>query len=112
MRESTLQAECVKWFRYQYPFHVIFAIPNGGNRDIRQAVTLKREGVLSGVADLFVMSASGGYNGLFIEMKLPKTKQTENQVLFQANAESRGYKYVVCRTFEEFQETIIDYELG
>lgn len=109
MRESQLQAECVKWFRYQYPFHVIFAIPNGGNRDIRQAVTLKREGVLSGVADLFVMHPSGDWHGLFIEMKLPKTKQSENQILFEENAKSRGYKYVICRTFEEFQETIIDY---
>jgi len=109
MRESQLQAECVKWFRYQYPFHVIFAIPNGGNRDIRQAVTLKREGVLSGVADLFVMHPSGDWHGLFIEMKLPKTKQSENQILFEESANSRGYKYVICRTFEQFQTTIIDY---
>ena len=109
MRESQLQAECIKWFRYQYPFKTIFAIPNGGKREIRQAVTLKREGVLSGVADLFLMHPSKEYHGLFIEMKLPRTKQSENQVTFEEICKANGYKYVICRTFEEFQQTIIEY---
>ena len=52
--ESILQSECVRWFRYQLK-DVIFAIPNGGKRDVSTAIRLNHEGVLAGVADLFIM---------------------------------------------------------
>ena len=57
--ESQLQSECVRWFRYQYPEfkNVLFAIPNGGKRNISTAKRLKSEGVVPGVADLFLAVA-------------------------------------------------------
>jgi hypothetical protein len=59
--ESRLQRACVQWFRLQYPAHTLFAIPNGGKRNAREAGILKAEGVLPGVADLFLMYPNKGY---------------------------------------------------
>ena len=81
LQESTLQASCVRWFRYQYPHLVIYAVPNGGSRNVREAQRLKAEGVLAGVADLVVMLPQG--KSLYIEMKVRGNRQTDNQKEFQ-----------------------------
>ena len=107
--ESTLQIGCVRWFRYQYPKLVIMAIPNGGNRNIVTAAIMKREGVLAGAGDLFLTFASHGYHGLWIEMKTAKGRQSPEQKQFQFLMECNGYKYVVCRSFEEFKNEIENY---
>jgi hypothetical protein len=107
--ESKLQSQCVKWFRLQYPNETIFAIPNGGQRNITTAKRLKDEGVLSGVADLFVLHGTWNFNGLFIEMKIGKGKQTESQIEFEQKAKSKHYKYVVCRSFEDFIYEVTKY---
>ncbi len=48
---------------------LIFAIPNGGSRHILEAVSLKRQGVIPGVPDIFFAYPASAYYGLFIEMK-------------------------------------------
>ena len=50
--EHRLQVACVRWFRLQHPNVLIFAIPNGGQRNVVTAKRLKDEGVVAGVADL------------------------------------------------------------
>ena len=114
--EDKLQAACVTWFRLQYPHLTMFAIPNGGNRNAVTGAMLKKTGTLAGVADLFLVAPGyyelyEGYNshGLFIEMKTGKNGQTASQKAFQQKAEDAGYKYAVCRTFDEFKQTIEDY---
>ena len=111
--EDQIQAACVKWFRYQYPDVVIFAIPNGGLRGAREAARMKGTGTLAGVADLFVMCIhrSDGklFHGLFIEMKVGKNEMTEAQQIFRFNAINAGYGHVVCRSFDEFKATIEKY---
>jgi hypothetical protein len=106
--ESKLQRMCVQWFRVQFPHLVLFAIPNGGRRGKVEASIMKGEGVLAGVADLFLMLPAGHYNGLFIEMKYDG-RQSGSQRNFERKARENGYGYVICRTFEEFQNTILAY---
>lgn len=103
-KESVLQTACVKWFRLQYPDLVIYAVPNGGSRNIREAQRLKAEGVLAGVADLVVLLPQG--KSLYIEMKVKGNRQTQNQKDFQKIAETLGHTYAVCYTFEEFQKVV------
>ena len=110
--ESRLQSECVKWFRLQYPKEIIFAIPNGGNRDAITGAILKREGALSGVADLFVMRSSGKWHGLFIEMKSGKGKLSESQVRFGESALSRDYLYAIVNSFDTFRSIVENYLIG
>ena len=107
--EHHLQCSCVTWFRLQYPRLVMFAIPNGGARSVTTGAMLKAEGVLAGVADLFLMFPVKLFHGLFIEMKTDKGRQSESQKEFQAVAETNGYKYVVCRSFEDFKNEILTY---
>jgi hypothetical protein len=48
---------------------LLYAIPNGGKRDMAVAVALKAEGVKSGVPDLCLPVPRGGWHGLYVEMK-------------------------------------------
>jgi len=108
-KESKIQQACVRWFRYVHPTKLLFAIPNGGRRNLIEAVRMKAEGVTPGVADLFLMFGNGEHYGLFIEMKQGKGKQTEHQLGFQAYCNANKYKYVVCRSLDEFMNEINNY---
>ncbi len=56
--------------RAKYPvLRWLYAIPNGGGRSASQGAMLKAEGVKSGVSDICLPVARGGYHGLYIEMK-------------------------------------------
>lgn len=107
--ESDIQRLCVKWFKYQFPTEVLFSVPNGGFRNKVTAAIMKAEGAMAGVADLFLMKAAHGFNGLFIEMKTRDGRQSDTQKAFQAKCYDKGYQYVVCKSFEEFRATINDY---
>ena len=98
--EGDIQEACVTWFRYAYPTYLIFAIPNGGTRNAREAAQIKREGALAGVADLIIVADNAV---LFIEMKTKKNKQQESQKRFQEAVERLGHRYVVCHSLQEFQ---------
>jgi hypothetical protein len=106
--EHDIQVNCVNYFRLRYPKGLIFAIPNGGQRNVIVASKLKAEGVLSGVPDLCVPIAKKGYNGLYIELKNGKAgKVSDNQKTIMSKLQSEGYQCEVCRSFDEFK-TIID----
>lgn len=111
--EHRLQCACVNWFRLQYPTHAsaLFAVPNGGRRDRVSGAKLKAEGVLPGVSDLILLLPRGRYHGLLIEMKTERGKQSPAQRDWQRDMVHRGYRYIVCRSFDEFREQIDDYLL-
>ena len=109
--ESTLQQTCVRWFRLQYPSlsKLLFAVPNGGARRKIEGAIMKAEGVLAGVSDLILLYPSAGFHALCIEMKTEKGKQQPSQKIWQRAVEDAGYKYVICRSFEDFIEQINAY---
>lgn len=102
--EESIQVACVKWFRLQYPNLVIFAVPNGGSRNLYEAKNMKESGTLAGVADLVIVGNGGRV--LFIEMKAGKNKQEDSQVLFQNKVEKLGHKYIICRSKEQFMKEV------
>jgi len=110
-REHEIQVACVNWFRYQFPKYLIYAIPNGGNRNVIVAKKLKAEGVLSGVPDLHIPVAKNGYNGLYIEMKADKNKPSENQKKIMQKLEEEGYKCEVCYSVDDFMKVVKNYLL-
>ena len=101
--ESAIQQDCVAWFREAYPNYIIFAVPNGGSRNSIEAANLKREGVLSGAADLIIIAQNAV---LFIEMKAGKNTQQPSQIAFQKAVERLGHTYKVCHSKTEFQLTV------
>lgn len=111
MTEHQEQVAVIQWFRLQYKQYAnyLWAIPNGGVRHIGTAVKLKREGVISGVPDLFLMIPKAGWHGMFIEMKIKGGKVTDNQKQFMGMATLMGYQAVVCWSFDEAKQAITNY---
>lgn len=109
--EERLQMDCVEWFRYQYPLHwrQLFAVPNGGSRNKKEAANMKAAGVVAGVADLILLIPNGQYGALCIELKHGKNKQTDLQKEWQASTEAHGNLYVVVYTLEEFISIVKQY---
>ena len=109
--EHEIQKSCIKWFRLQYPKFtgLLYAVPNGGKRDAITAAVMKSEGVLAGAPDLCLDVPNHHYHGLRIEMKTRKGTQQASQKEFQRNVESMGYKYILCRSFDDFRRMITQY---
>lgn len=113
--ESQEQVALMQWWIWQYPEYdkLLFHIPNGGLRNIAVAKKLKREGVKSGVADLFLCIPKKNSHGLFIEMKKRDGGvQTKEQKEFEKRVKSMGYSYMVCYGFEDAKRTICFYING
>lgn len=111
--EHRIQASCVRWFRMKHPkmTHNLFAVPNGGRRDARTGARLKAEGVLPGVADLILLKSNRYYGALLIEMKTPEkgSGQSVSQHWWQGEITKDGYKYVVCRSLDDFIREVDTY---
>ncbi|MFA5651493.1 MAG: VRR-NUC domain-containing protein [Proteiniphilum sp.] len=111
--EDSLQQACVTWFDLQFPHlsRLLHHSPNGGKRNAREAARFKAMGTRAGFPDLVFLYPAHGHHALLIEMKTTRSgsRQTANQKEYQRIVEKYGYKYIVCRTFFEFQKVIINY---
>lgn len=110
--EASLQSACVRWFSLQYPQYsgLLIHVPNGGSRKSAiEGYNMKRQGVVSGVADLLLLTPRNGFGCLCIEMKAGKGKQSDNQQAWEQQAKKHGNLYTVCRTIDEFIGTINSY---
>jgi len=111
--EHEEQAAVVQWARFRagaWPeLAWLFAIPNGAYlgrttevrqgrvvQVCRQAAKLKAEGLLPGVADLFLPAARGRFHGLFIEMKHGDNTLTDEQQAFLEAMLGQGYLAMAC----------------
>lgn len=119
--EHNLQCACVRWFNLQWPEYrgLLFAVPNGGARSKATAGKLKAEGVVAGVADLILLVPRSFHitdeyeadhcHALCIEMKTAKGRQSPEQMEWQYKVESKGYRYRVCRSLDEFMAVVDGY---
>lgn len=111
--EHSEQVALFDWARGNEARHLqlglMFAVPNGGKRHIGTGVKLKKEGVKSGVPDIFLAVPRNGKNGLFIEMKVNKNKPSKNQLWWIHSLRAEGYAVGVCWGFEEARDAIIKY---
>jgi len=88
---------------------LLFAIPNGGKRDPKEAANLKRQGVKAGVPDICLPVSRGGHNALFIELKAGKNNPTPQQHRWLTSLEDYGNKAVVAYGWIEAKEIIEKY---
>lgn len=105
--------------RAKYPcLKYMFAIPNGGERNIKVAAGLKAEGVKSGVPDIFLPAPGWGKHGLFIEMKKEMYRNRKNggcsdeQLGYIEYLSGCGYTVRVCYNWIEASEVIVNYLEG
>ena len=132
--EDAEQAALFDWARLEFHMNLpkdfpnvgdwLFSVPNGGNRNAREVVRLKRQGLRPGVWDCFLPVVIHGQvdditPGLWIEMK--KQRQhfkskweadhslSENQQIWGIQMEAMGYKTVVCYGFDDARKAILEY---
>lgn len=126
--EDRHQAALFDWARYESigggetVADYLIAIPNGGNRNPREAARLKRQGVKAGVSDMFLPWPVGAWHGFWIELKKPaedfpspskaraavSTEQTEWLHKMQA----RGFHTAVCYGWLDASLAILAYLEG
>jgi hypothetical protein len=105
--ENNLQADIYKWFNNTYCLKnmanrgLIFSIPNGGTRNIREAMTFKATGLLKGASDMVVIFPNGKL--CFVELKISKGIQSAEQKDFECRVSSLGYEYHLIRSLDEFK---------
>lgn len=109
--ESKIQIDCVTWFRLAYPklARLLFSVPNGYQTSASQARIAKEEGMTAGVSDLILLFPSKHHHALCIEMKTKTGRQQPSQKLWQQKVEYAGYKYVICRSLDDFRTEITKY---
>ena len=105
MKESELQQLCYTWFIRQYRAEEGRLWMQYNNpRSMQSGSYLKKQGMVSGVSDLAFIRLDGTM--VFIELKIPKGKQSDNQKWWQSVVERCNSSYYIVRTLEEFQELI------
>lgn len=111
----------------QYPqLKNLFAIPNGGNRHIVEAIKFVGTGTRAGVPDTFLAcyisnrfdNDKSQYFGLFIEMKREKYRnhknggRSEEQIDWGNRLTAAGYCVKTCYNWIEAKDTLIAYLEG
>lgn len=116
MSEEQEQVALFKWAKMQenmYPaLRFLHHIPNGGKRDKVTAARLKAAGVKAGVPDVCLPVPSGGFHGLYIEMKYGKNHTSPEQEEWLAALAMMRYKTAVCYSMEAAKAEILAYIYG
>lgn len=99
--ETSLQMACVKWFRFAYPKELIFHIPNGGNRNVKEGAILKHMGVVAGVPDLMIPKFN-----LFIEMKTKNGTVSSSQNKIMRQLSEAHYDCYVVNSLTQFKKVV------
>jgi hypothetical protein len=120
--EHSEQVAVIQWAEMMSTRHpelkLLFAIPNGGNRNIVTAKKLKAEGVKPGTPDLFLpvtifdplLQGALLCPGLFIEMKRRKGGSVSTQQRFMIEAlKAQGYRVEVCKGAQAAIDVLCDY---
>lgn len=105
MTEDQLQAKIYQHFHNHYPNlrGLLFAVPNGGWRNAREAQKLKSTGVVAGVADLLFIYKKRIY---CFELKTAKGTQQKVQKQWQQVVENQGVDYFIIRSLDEFKKVL------
>lgn len=102
--EANFQIRIVRMLRSTGYF--VFAVPNGGSRNLREAAHLKEQGVLAGVSDLIVLIPNKKV--YFIEIKNPngKGRQSPYQREFEETVRAMGHEYLIWDKWQQVEQFI------
>lgn len=87
----------------------LHAIPNGCGIALPTRVRMQKEGVKSGVSDLFLPAPRHGWYGLYIEMKWGDNKLSDRQIEFMNYIGLNNYMAVTCWSAEAAIKTLKNY---
>lgn len=114
--ETQIQQAFIAWAQY-HPIlrQRLYANPNGGYRNVLEAVSLKKSGQKAGVSDLFLAWPCQGLHGLYLETKIPdrkKAKPTELQIAWIVESRAAGYGAEIAYGLEKLKEITTNYLEG
>lgn len=108
--EHTEQSKLVGRTRTFYPDVLVFAVPNGGKRAMKEAIRFKAEGVTPGIPDLVFAEPRGRYHGLYVEMKRRKGGYlSDDQRDRIRQLRRRGYKVLIGYGVDEVWDEVEAY---
>ena len=111
--EHQEQVTLFAWARLvesRYPeLALLFAVPNGGARNVVTGQRLKQEGVKRGVPDVWLPVARGGYHGLVIELKAGRGQPSAEQKAWLKALAAQGWLARVCVGCESARELLVQY---
>jgi VRR-NUC domain len=107
--EARLQGAAVEYLRTALPSRaIVFAVPNGGSRDKREAARLKWQGVLAGVPDVLVMLDGRTFG---IEFKAPKGRLSTAQKDIADKFTANGIPWTVARSLDDVEAFLAGYQV-
>jgi hypothetical protein len=109
--EAHLQAAVIRYIKLKYS-GARYCASLGGQyqKSHKQNKKATATGYVAGVPDLQIMEARGGYFGLFLELKLNKTRRASPaQTAWLMDLNIRGYKAALVTGFDECIDTIDGY---
>lgn len=122
--ESKCQQALIRWFSFAHrglgvpDARLLFAVPNGGARNVVTGSILKAEGVRAGMPDLLLAMPSTTHarlrprHGLFIELKTWCGRVSPVQRQMLQLLRDAGYEAVVAHGFDQAQRAITQYMQG
>lgn len=110
--EDTLAISVSYYIKTQYPKVLFSHIPNGGKRNIIEAVKFKKMGVRKGIPDFLIFETNNPHiRGIAIELKVKPNKPTPEQLDVIEQMKKLKWNAYVCYSFDEAKK-VIDYNLG
>ena len=115
--EDWIQANFIAWVDRNKTAHpkldLIYSVPNGANKSKMARWVMGLTGLRSGVPDLHLPypfhSPTISYNGLWIEFKVPKGVTSPNQKLWHEKLRRAEHLVVICTSWKQAANTVIDY---
>lgn len=102
--EAKLQSICYQWAYNTFPIirGLIFSVPNGGTRNMREAQLLKATGLTAGIPDLIIL-----YNGITaFEFKTKTGKLSPAQIKIHAIWKANGIVIHLVNDEIEFKSIV------
>ena len=105
--ESGIQRGIVQYIRSVLPRAVLMAIPNGSQRTASGRPANAVPGFLSGAPDLIL--ALPNKEVIWIEVKSPVGRLSDNQKHVHAMLDSIGHKIILARSIDDIREAFAYY---
>jgi hypothetical protein len=109
-QEDLIQKACVKWFNFKHNKIKPYLYCQYNNpKSLQHGKHLKEMGLKAGIPDMFLAIPKNGYCGMYIEMKTKTGRLTKEQKQYSVILQEIGYKWVLCRSLEDFKKEIETY---
>lgn len=109
MSEQILQESFVRYIALKYKGVKYCASLGGIRTSMTQAIKAKKGGYVAGMPDMQIMSARGGFHGLFIELKTEKGRATKQQKEWINDLVAAGYYAEVCKGIDQAMDCLDTY---